>query len=34
MKGINTMCDDRIYYVDVGVSQAFDSYDTNITISK
>jgi len=28
MKGINTMCDDRIYYVDVGVSQAFDSYDT------
>lgn len=28
MKGINTMCDDRIYYVDVGVSQAFDAYDT------
>tara|TARA_B110000879_G_C11136938_1_gene498550 strand:- start:574 stop:1647 length:1074 start_codon:yes stop_codon:yes gene_type:complete len=27
MEGINTMCDDRIYYVDVGVSQAFDSYD-------
>ena len=28
LKGINTMCNDRIYYVDVGVSQAFDSFDT------
>tara|TARA_B110000908_G_scaffold52378_1_gene63950 strand:- start:392 stop:1525 length:1134 start_codon:yes stop_codon:yes gene_type:complete len=25
-KGINTICDDRLYYVDVGISKAFDSY--------
>lgn len=33
MKGINTMCNNRIYYVDVGVSTAFDGYDTSIKTS-
>lgn len=33
MKGINTMCNNRIYYVDVGVSTAFDGYDPSISIN-
>lgn len=28
-KGINTMCNDRIYYVDVGLSSAFDQFRNN-----
>tara|TARA_B100000768_G_C11249021_1_gene363192 strand:- start:350 stop:1423 length:1074 start_codon:yes stop_codon:yes gene_type:complete len=29
LKGINTICNNKIYYMDVGVSQAFDSWDPN-----
>lgn len=28
-KGINTMCNDRIFYVDVGISGAFDQFRSN-----
>ena len=27
LKGINTICNNKIYYMDVGVSQAFDGFD-------
>lgn len=29
LKGINTICNNKIYYMDVGVSKAFDGYDPN-----
>jgi hypothetical protein len=29
-KGINSTCNNRVWYVDVGVSKAFDGFDTNL----